>query len=233
MAISVIIPIADGDLAWKRLIPDLSALREEDEIVFVGADQTLKSVTANMSIASLVCQQSFFRHSEMGRAKQLNAGERAAKNEFLWFLHCDCRFSKASFEALVEAFARDSHAMYFFDLKFSDDGPALMRLNELGVWIRSRMLRLPFGDQGLAISRSAFRRLGGFCEGAPYGEDHLLVWRAHRAGVKLRCVGSALRTSARKYESNGWGRTTKTHLMLTAKQALPEFVRFLKERVHL
>ena len=229
----MIIPIANGDMAWKELIPDLRALGADDEVVFVGADQSLRLLRKNSSLESLICQQSFLSISDMGRARQLNAGEKAARNNFLWFLHCDCRFSKEAFEALAGAFSREPEALHFFDLRFSDDGPPFMRLNELGVWIRSRMLRLPFGDQGLAISRSAFKRLGGFCESAPYGEDHLLVWRAHRAAVKLRCVGSTLRTSARKYESNGWRRTTTNHLMLTAKQAFPEFVRFLKERVHL
>ena len=70
-----------------------------------------------------------------------------------------------------------------------------------------------------------FFSLGGFPEDAPYGEDHLLAWRAHQQGVPLRCTGARLRTSARKYGERGWLRTTARHVYLTYRQALPEAAR--------
>lgn len=227
----MIIPIATRDTAWRELAPDLSALGPENEVIFVGDGVSLNSVRSSSVFQSLSCQQSFFKQSELGRANQLNAGERVARNEFLWFLHCDCRFSKVAFEALKSALLLAPEAVHFFDLRFSEDGPELMRINEFGVWIRSRILRLPFGDQGLAMSRSVFEKLGGFNERTPYGEDHLLVWRAHQDGVRLRAIGYPLHTSARKYNSNGWGKTTANHLALTLRQALPEFVRLLRKRM--
>lgn len=189
MAISVIIPIANGDKAWREMLPDLEALGSKDEIIFVATDRLLTSVKKERSLERLHCSYSFHL-TEVGRAKQLNFGAKKAKNEFLWFLHCDSRFSKTAFDALGKSILIDPAALHFFDLKFSKDGPVLMRLNELGVWIRSRMLRLPFGDQALAMSRTVFRDLGGFRENVPCGEDHLLVWRAHQLGVGLRCVGA-------------------------------------------
>ncbi len=227
MPISVIVPIAMEDDAWKKLIPDLCSLRADDEVIFVTADS---SPVKGRLIESLPCSYSIAR-SEIGRAKQLNLGAKMAQSEFLWFLHCDSRFSKAAFEALVDAISREPDTLHYFDLKFSNDGPPLMRINEMGVWFRSRVFQLPFGDQGFAMSKEIFKRLGRFKESAPYGEDHLLIWRAHQLGIKVGAIGAPLFTSARKYRISGWGKTTARHLKLTAMQAVPELAQLLRMRV--
>ena len=126
---------------------------------------------------------------------------------------------------MAAGLARDPGALHYFDLAFSGDGPPLMRLNERGVWVRSHLLGMPFGDQGFCLRRDVFFGLGGFPEDVPYGEDHLLVWRARQAGVPLRCAPATLLTSARKYGERGWLRTTARHVYLTYRQALPEAAR--------
>lgn len=232
MAISVIVPVAKGDEAWRKLLPDLSVLEKNDEVILVSSDSSPEHSRGDPALRSLTCS---FRSitSENGRAKQLNAGVRSASHKNLWFLHCDSRVSKASYGSLVNALEQAPDALHFFDLRFLDDGPSLMLLNRIGVWIRSRIIRLPFGDQGFCVSRPVLERLGGFCEKAQYGEDHLLVWRAHQMAVKVRCVGAPIYTSARRYESFGWAGTTVNHLKLTAKQAAPEIYRLLRKRIAL
>jgi GT2 family glycosyltransferase len=89
---------------------------------------------------------------------------------------------------------------------------------------------MPFGDQGFCLRREIWERLGGFDTHASYGEDHLFVWKARRAGVPLRPTGGTLRTSARKYQERGWLRTTARHLHLTATQAFPEWLKLVRAR---
>ncbi len=67
-------------------------------------------------------------------------------------------------------------------------------LTELAVHFRSRVLGLPFGDQALCVSRQTFSALGGYDERAIHGEDHLLVRKAHRAGLSVEPVGATLVT---------------------------------------
>lgn len=230
MRLSVIITVGKNDDSWRSLLPDLHHLSHEDEIIFVSCDENLKNF---IDEAILPCLSVSVISSDEGRAKQLNAGARAARFEFLWFVHCDSRFSVGAVEVLRGALLCAPKAVHFFDLKFLADGPRLMELTELGVWIRSRILRVPFGDQGFCVSREKFERLGGFDESAPYGEDHLFVWAAHQNGVELRAVGHPLYTSARKYKSKGWANTTSKHLRLTVKQAIPQLRRLLQKRNHL
>lgn len=230
MALSVIVPIANGDEAWRNLLQDLLVLGSEDEIIFVSTHSLIEQVQSEAAFSSLRCPCHFVV-SELGRAKQLNTGARRASQSTLWFLHCDSRLPNASFDALKVALMRKPECLYFFDLKFQSDGPSMVQVNGMGVWIRSRILRLPFGDQGFCVLKATFESLGWFDESAHYGEDHLFVWRAHQAGVKVSAIGAPLYTSARKYRAFGWSKTTMNHLHLTAKQALPEFIRFLRKKV--
>jgi len=94
-----------------------------------------------------------------------------------------------------------------------------MWINTIGAHVRSRWLRLPFGDQGLLMPRRVFEALGGFDERHRGGEDHALVWSARRLGVPLRPLRAPIFTSARKYAQLGWWGTTTMHLRLTGAQA--------------
>jgi GT2 family glycosyltransferase len=158
----------------------------------------------------------------LGRARQMNAGARAARGRHLWFLHADSGFSRPDVEALATALREAPRALHYFNLAFDGRPRQLMYLNQAGAWWRSHALGLPFGDQGFCLERDAFFALGGYDEQAAYGEDHLLVWQARRAGIEVRCTRGRIVTSARKYREQGWLRTTILHQYLTYRQAAPE-----------
>lgn len=226
MGISVIIPVADGDSAWRSLLPDLTALGEDDEVVLVSKRSLRQELQEQAEKCFLRCACHWAPSAE-GRAKQLNTGTRWSTKNFYWFLHCDSRLTPGVVGELKRAIAKAPDALHFFNLKFLKDGPWVTFTNGYGVWFRARVLRLPFGDQGYCLHRDTFRHLGGFSEKASYGEDHLLIWRAHQNRVKLSCVIAPLFTSARRYRSQGWIRTTSRHVVLTVRQAAPELGRFL------
>ncbi len=151
------------------------------------------------------------------RATSMNRAAATASGRHLWFVHADTTLEPGAVEALESQLPRDDAVLYF-GLRF--DGGLLMRVTEMGVAIRSRLLRTPFGDQALCISKKSFEALGGYDERAIKGEDHLLVLKARRSGLKVHPVRASILTSARKYQENGWLRTTLLHLRLTLRQAL-------------
>jgi hypothetical protein len=65
------------------------------------------------------------------------------------------------------------------------------------------MLGLPYGDQGLLISRTLYDEVGGYLD-VPLMEDVMIV----RAIGKphLTELNAEARTSAAKYERDGWGK---------------------------
>ncbi len=216
MRLSIIVPLAPGEAAWRGLAAQLDPLLgAECELLLVAAGAPVQW-TSERAVRLLACLP--------GRARQLNYGAAQAAGEWLWFLHADTRLSDAAWPALQRFMSRDAMAMGWFDLTFREDGPRLMRWNARGANLRSRFLGMPFGDQGFVLPKRLFDVLGGFDERAAYGEDHLLVWAARRAGYRVPPVGASLSTSARKYARHGWARTTGRHVWLTAVQAFPQFL---------
>lgn len=231
MGLSVVVPVAKNDYAWKELLKDLEVLSAQDEIIFVTyATIPMKTCENLAKTLNLKCKIQWFK-TQKGRAKQMNFGAQRTKNKFIWFLHCDSHFKKEALSALKKNLHENPRAIYFFGLQFLKDGPGGMRLNTLGVYFRSEILKLPFGDQGFCMTKQVFNQLGGFDENAEYGEDHLFIWKAHQNNFRVNCINATIFTSARRYQNQGWFRTTLKHLYLTYKQATPEFIKLIQLRV--
>ncbi len=212
--LSIIIPFAPGDMTWKCLLQDLVGLPDNAEIILVAANEKTKQEALDFPHAANVKIIS----ATMGRASQMNAGARAARNSCLWFLHADSRLGANCLKA-VDAFDQAKDQLGYFGLRFRNDGPRRMGINAFGTWLRSRLLKIPFGDQGFIISKSCFELLGRYREDLKSGEDHAFVWAARKKGVTLKPLDARIETSARKYERHGWGKTTRMHLRETWKQA--------------
>jgi len=230
--LAVIIPVAPGETAWTSLVADLKRLPLEAEILFVSPE--LPSKVLKVLLDDLASSRNVrWLQAAKGRGRQLNAGAHATHKPYLWFLHADSRLAESALHRLEQSLQQEPDALHYFNLSFLDDGPALTTINAVGVWFRSHLFGLPFGDQGFCLARKLLAKLGGFREDLRYGEDHLLIWQARHQGINLHCTGGFIKTSARKYRDNGWGVTTLTHLTLTGKQAFPEWWKLLKVRFHL
>jgi hypothetical protein len=218
--LAVVVPIGPGERAWRELLPQLAVLPPQSRIVLVAsAEQELPS--RGDPLCTPLQAELLVLTAARGRASQQNAGARASQRRFLWFLHADSRLDDATLTALARSLENHPDALGYFDLRF-DDGPLAVGLNAIGVFIRSRWLGRPFGDQGLFLSHANFERLGGFDPTLDRGEDHALVWAARRAGIALVAACAPIYTSARKYAEGGWFRTTARHVWLTAVQVWRE-----------
>jgi hypothetical protein len=90
----------------------------------------------------------------------------------------------------------------YFDFELDDAAPAARRLERIVAW-RCRVVALPYGDQGLLISRALFDTVGGYAP-LPLMEDVDLVRRLGRrrlAPIGVRCIASA-----RRYRQDGYWR---------------------------
>ena len=226
--VSIIIPLADDD----RLTYSLSKFLLDLDLSYF---EVILSVGHHHETAVLSNHHQLESHGfrlvrgKMGRARQMNRGVSAATGTYIWFLHGDSKVPNCV-PQLKDLVIEGREALFYFDLKFDRQFTSLMSVNELGVWIRSRILKIPFGDQGFFIRKSLFEKLGQYDEEVAYGEDHLLVWACHKSEIPVLPVGSFITTSSRKYQTRGWLPTTLNHLRLTAKQAGPELVEVLKKQ---
>jgi rSAM/selenodomain-associated transferase 2 len=139
-----------------------------------------------------------------GRGVQLAAGAAAASGGWLLFLHADCRLAP-EWEDTVAGFVSASNAngrAGYFDFALDDTTPAARRLERIVAW-RCRALALPYGDQGLLITRCLYGAVGGFAP-LPLMEDVDLVRRLGRR--RLARIGSVCIVSARRYRREGYWR---------------------------
>lgn len=205
--IDAVIPVAQGDSS-ARLIASLRENGFRGDIIAAG--QGARPAGAEASIRYIPCED--------GRAAALNAGARAGAGRLLWFIHADAALYPETIARAAQC--RDENAVYYFSLRFYDGG-ALMRLTEAGVALRCALFALPYGDQGLLLSRALFTRLGGYNRACAFGEDARLICRVKRENIRICRAGGRLGTSARKYKQNGFFRTTYRHAVML-RQLLQE-----------
>jgi hypothetical protein len=67
---------------------------------------------------------------------------------------------------------------------------------------RSRVSRVPFGDQGIFVRRAVFERIGGYRD-IPLMEDVELMTRLKRRGHGLRMLANRVTSSVRRWEDEG------------------------------
>ena len=220
--LSIIIPLAANETEQHQLLADLRAVR------WLQAEILLSPATISITTPATTPTT----NPGSNRGADLNASARTAQGRWLWFLHADSRVIAANLCALASSLKQHPDALHYFDLSFVEEIclRRRLRINALGANLRSRLLSLPFGDQGLCISREQFLRLGGFPENCAYGDDLLFVWRAHQAAIPLRRIASPLLTSGRKYQQQGWLRLTMLYQWRWLRLSVPELYRLLLQR---
>src|SRR3712207_4070486 len=102
LSVSVIVPVGPGERAWIGLLGELRGLPQSWEVILVGVsgppapegDREGAEVLADGDVGKNPAAAPGGRWvvSPRGRARQMNAGARAARGDYLWFLHADSRF---------------------------------------------------------------------------------------------------------------------------------------------
>jgi rSAM/selenodomain-associated transferase 2 len=192
--VSIIIPTLN---AAAFLPGTLAALGDGNEIIIVdgGSTDGTRELASGARVLT-ACR---------GRGTQLAAGIAVATHPWLLLLHADTRLSP---NWRAAAHGDPTRAGYFRFVLDSDD-PRARRLERLVAW-RSRVLGLPYGDQGLLIHRDLLRLVGGM-KPIPLMEDVDLVRRLGRA--RLIPLPADAVTSAHKWEAQGYLRRSGRNLL--------------------
>lgn len=146
-----------------------------------------------------------------GRAAQMNAGALVARGRWLLFLHADSELPPDWLDVLDEADRRGDTVAGAFRLAIDSRAWQARRI-ESAVRLRIALFGLPYGDQALFVRRHVFENVGGYAD-LPVMEDVDLVRRLKAHG-KMAHPSSAVLTSARRWERDGWFRRSGQNVWL-------------------
>ena len=212
--ISVIIPTLDAEVGLARtlgaLVPAAVDGLVREVIVVDGGSRDRTAEIADEAGVTFVTRGG-------GRGCQLAAGATQARFPWLLFLHADTVLDpgwEREVTAFMEAIdtGRRSPAAAAFRFALDDDGLG-PRLLERLVALRSTLLRLPYGDQGLLMPKGLYAEIGGY-PASPLMEDVGLILRLGRRRISL--LRSRAVTSAARYRRDGYIRRSLRNLACLA-----------------
>lgn len=133
------------------------------------------------------------------RGARLHAAAGEARGEIFLFVHSDSRVPEHALGLVGDAVQGGATAGAF-SLGYEDAGPGL---RWIAAWanLRTRWLKMPFGDQGIFCRREVYQRSGGFRD-LPICDDVDFVRRLNRV-AKLRILPEKTVTSPRRYREQG------------------------------
>ena len=207
--VSVVIPVwrDEGPLAAA-----LERLRLQPDVEVIVA-----STLGEESLHQRIRQQYprvLVTEAPRGRASQMNGGAAMARGRWLLFLHADTELPADWLEVIKECEGRGQIAAGAFRLAL-DSRDWRARVIEAGVRLRVALFGLPYGDQALFVRSQVFKSIGGF-QDMPLMEDVDFVRRVKRVGT-LFAARATVRTSARRWERDGWVRRSLQNIGLAAR----------------
>jgi rSAM/selenodomain-associated transferase 2 len=157
--------------------------------------------------------------SPKGRGIQLHAGAMAASGGILIFLHADTLLPHNACVLIATLMVADHHCIGgAFELQI-DSSRRVFRIIEKMVSWRSRVAKIPYGDQAIFMRSDYYHHLGGF-KNIPIMEDVELMMRIRDGRGKIAILSEPVITSARRWESEGILRCTIRNWVLIILYAL-------------
>ena len=213
-AVSLVIPVLNEAESISQI---LQHVREVDadgpaEIIVVDGDPEGSTINAirDEGVRTVAAVK--------GRARQMNSGAGLATGDILLFLHADTHLPPNAFGLIRAAMNDTGFVGGAFDLGFATPR-RIFKITESYVFLRTRLTKIPFGDQAIFIRRDFFDEIGGYRD-LPLMEDVDLMQRIRKRGGRICIIPEKVRTSPRRYEQEGIMFTTIRNAMLQLLYAL-------------
>ncbi len=203
--ISVIIPCFNEQAYLVDLLPRLRQVSGVETIVVDGGSEDYSADLASVLADRLLI-------TAKGRGIQMNAGAQIASGDILLFLHADSILPPEWHNLITDVMLNSNTVGGAFDIRLDNNGMAF-RLISIIASLRSRLLKTPYGDQGIFVRNEVFHDLGGF-KTIPIMEDAEFSRRLCSKG-NIAFIPQPITTSSRKWQTYGFFRTTAAHWLVT------------------
>jgi rSAM/selenodomain-associated transferase 2 len=201
-SLSIVIPTLDEEAV---IATALANAREHADEVLVSdggsADRTC-AIARDLGCEPIV--------GAPGRGGQIRRATARASGDVILVLHADTLLPPTAGRSVREAVTAGTVGGGFL-VRFMG-GPASYRLGERFVNWRSRVGRMPLGDQAQFATREALDAIGGFRDW-PILEDVDFIRRLRRLGP-LAVIADPVHTSARRFTARGGLRTVALNWLI-------------------
>ena len=204
--ISIIIPVLDEQARINACIEHVMRQHTDLSIEIIVVDGDPASSTLNVITKPEVIKL----QSPKGRAQQMNFAAAQARGSVLLFLHADTHLPPTGLLDVLQTL--EKYPAGAFDVTFGRR--FYFQLMTLFVLWRSRLTRIPYGDQAIFICKRYFESLGGYAD-IPIMEDVELMMRIKKRGDRIGFVRNRAETSPRRWQSEGFLFTTTRNIILS------------------
>lgn len=193
---SIIIPTLNEEKFLPKLLASLAVQTRRDfEVIVVDGASRDKTWEAAQSFKKKLPKLTVLSVEHPNVSKQRNAGAREAKGSWFCFIDADSILLPYAIER-TDAFIKESKPRLFTSWFRSDTetpSDALITLL-FDMIIESALLLHRPSTQGtfMAVEKKAFRSVHGFDEQHLFGEDHDLVTRLTKKGIRLHLLRETL-----------------------------------------
>lgn len=193
MKLSIVIPALNESAVIQQTLNDLQHLRlRGHELILADGGSDDETLSLAVGLVDQIVS------APRGRSGQMNAGAELATGDVLLFLHADTSLPERAASLIAQCLSVEGWGR--FDVRLTGRH-CLFRIIERLISWRSRITGIVSGDQGMFISTSLFKRLGGYAP-IPIMEDLELSRRL----VKMQrphSLRACVMTDSRRWEQNG------------------------------
>ncbi len=132
---------------------------------------------------------------------QMNKGAELASGSILLFLHADTLLPGGGIDAVFSVLQNPHRVGGAFDLGIRSSRWGY-RIIETVATTRSRITRLPYGDQAIFLRKDFFHMIGGYSP-IPIMEDVDIMQRIKKRGDAIEIINKRVQTNPRRWEKDG------------------------------
>lgn len=195
--ISVIIPVFKEEDRINAAIDSLVKMKGDHPVEIIVVDGAPDGSTIQCIKEPTVITMT----AGKGRAVQMNKGAAKAAGDILLFLHADTTLPEKGFDKIKAVMETGKYAAGAFNYDI-DSRNLFLRFIYYTSYLRSKISRITYGDQGIFIGKDYFEKIGGYPE-IPIMEEVELMKKIKKNKDKIFILKDGVKTSARRYEEEG------------------------------